>query len=84
MLLNSIFITDFIYSNIVFFDGSQWVTPRTFLLKGTMREALLQSGEIIQKNIKVSDLVNFKSFKRINAMMNLDESQELDISLLIQ
>jgi len=49
-----------------------------------MREALLQSGEIIQKNIKVSDLVNFKSFKRINAMMNLDESQELDISLLIQ
>ena len=84
VLVKSNYITDCIYSNIVFFDGSQWVTPRTFLLKGTMREALLQSGEIIQKNIKVSDLVNFKSFKRINAMMNLDESQELDISLLIQ
>ncbi|MGV0829712.1 aminotransferase class IV [Empedobacter brevis] len=84
VLVKSNYITDCIYSNIVFFDGSQWITPRTFLLKGTMREALLQSGEIIQKNIKVSDLVNFKSFKRINAMMNLDESQELDISLLTQ
>ncbi|WP_314061069.1 aminotransferase class IV [Empedobacter brevis] len=84
VLVKSTYITDCIYSNIVFFDGSQWITPRTFLLKGTMREALLQSGEIIQKNIKVSDLVNFKSFKRINAMMNLDESQELDISLLTQ
>ncbi|MDM1072912.1 aminotransferase class IV [Empedobacter brevis] len=84
VLVKSNYITDCIYSNIVFFDGSQWITPRTFLLKGTMREALLQSGQIIQKNIKVSDLVNFKSFKRINAMMNLDESQELDISLLTQ
>ncbi len=84
ILVKSTYITDSLYANLVFFDGTQWITPRTFLLKGTMREALLQSGQIIQKNIKVSDLVNFKSLKRINAMMNLDESQELDISLLIQ
>ncbi|WP_413531514.1 aminotransferase class IV [Empedobacter brevis] len=84
VLVKSNYITDCIYSNIVFFDGSQWITPRSFLLKGTMREALLESGEIIQKNIKVADLVHFKSFKRINAMMNLQESQELDISLLVK
>lgn len=83
VLVKSNYITDCIYSNIVFFDGSQWLTPRSCLLKGTMREALLQTGEIIQKNIKVRDLESFKSFKRINAMMNLEESQELDISLLI-
>ncbi|WP_313373573.1 aminotransferase class IV [Chishuiella sp.] len=83
VLVKSNYITDGIYSNIVFFDGEQWITPKTFLLKGTMRESLLDDGKIIQKNIKVSDLSNFKSFKRINAMMNLDESQEIDISCLL-
>lgn len=84
VLVKSNYITDCIYSNIVFYDGSQWVTPRSCLLKGTMREALLQTGEIMEKNIKVRDLENFTSFKRINAMMNLEESQELDISHLIK
>lgn len=84
ILVKSTYITDSLYANLVFFDGIQWITPRTFLLKGTMREALLQSGQIIQKNIKMSDLSNFKSFKRVNAMMDLEESQELDISLLIK
>lgn len=83
VLVKSNYITDCIYSNIVFFDGEQWITPKTFLLKGTMRESLLDNGKILQKNIKVSDLNNFKSFKRINAMMNLDESQEIDISCLL-
>jgi len=83
VLVKSNYITDCIYSNIVFFDGEQWVTPKTFLLKGTMRESLLNNGKILQKNIKVSDLSNFKSFKSINAMMNLDESQEIDISYLL-
>jgi len=83
VLVKSNYITDCIYSNLVFFDGENWVTPRSVLLKGTMREALLQSGKIVEKNIKVSDLINFKSFKRINAMMNLDESQELDINTLL-
>lgn len=83
VLVKSNYITDCIYSNIVFFDGEQWITPKTFLLKGTMRESLLNNGKILQKNIKVSDLSNFKSFKRINAMMNLDESQEIDISYLL-
>ncbi|WP_313580657.1 aminotransferase class IV [Chishuiella sp.] len=83
VLVKSNYITDCIYSNIVFFDGEQWITPKTFLLKGTMRESLLDNGKILQKNIKVSDLNNFKSFKRINAMMNLDESQEIHISCLL-
>ena len=47
-------------------------------------EALLQSNQISERNIKVSDLANFKSFKRINAMMNLEESEEFDVSLLIK
>lgn len=79
VLVKSNYITDCIYSNIIFFDGENWFTPRSILLKGTMRESLLNDGKIKEKNIKVSDLVNYQSFKRINAMMNFDESQEISI-----
>ena len=84
VLIKSNYITDCTYSNLVFFDGENWFTPRSVLLKGTMREALLQSNQIRERNIKVSDLANFKSFKRINAMMNLEESEEFDVRLLIK
>ena len=84
ILVKSNYITDCTYSNLVFFDGENWFTPRSVLLKGTMREALLQSNQISERNIKVSDLANFKSFKRINAMMNLEESEEFDVRLLIK
>ncbi len=79
VLVKSNYITDCTYSNIVFFDGENWFTPRSVLLKGTMRESLLNEEKIKEKNIKVSDLANFQSFKRINAMMNLEESQEVSI-----
>ncbi|MEG0698152.1 MAG: aminotransferase class IV, partial [Algoriella sp.] len=79
VLVKSNYITDCTYSNIVFFDGENWFTPRAVLLKGTMRESLLNEEKIKEKNIKVSDLANFQSFKRINAMMNLEESQGVSI-----
>ena len=79
VLVKSNYITDCIYSNIIFFDVENWFTPRSILLKGTMRESLLNEGKIKEKNIKVSDLVNYQSFKRINTMMNFDESQEISI-----
>ena len=79
VLVKSNYITDCIYSNIIFFDGENWFTPRSILLKGTMRESLLNDGKIKEKNIKVSDLVNYQSFNRINTMMNFDESQEISI-----
>ena len=83
VLVKSNYITDCTYSNIVFFDGENWFTPRSVLLKGTMRESLLNEEKIKEKNIKVSDLANFQSFKRINAMMNLEESQEVSILELL-
>lgn len=75
-------ITDTSYSNIVFFDGENWITPSSFLLNGTMRQHLLKSGQIIEKEINTNDLKNFISFKLINAMMDLNESPELDITII--
>lgn len=75
-------ITDTSYSNIVFFDGEKWITPSTFLLNGTMRQYLLKSNQVIEKEIGENDLNKFVSFKLINAMMDLEESPELDISII--
>src|SRR5690606_35168202 len=76
-------ITDTSYSNLVFFDGENWVTPKTFLLNGTMRQYLLNSNQIIEKEVFTNDLKNFQTFKLINAMMNLEESPALDISVIV-
>ncbi|HLV24142.1 MAG TPA: aminotransferase class IV [Moheibacter sp.] len=76
-------ITDTSYSNLVFFDGENWITPKTFLLNGTMRQYLLNSNQIIEKEVFTNDLKNFQTFKLINAMMNLEESPALDISVIV-
>lgn len=65
-------VTDASYSNVVFFDGHTWFTPDTPLLRGVMREALLQSGTIHERRIRVEDIPYYKSIKLINAMLGWD------------
>lgn len=65
-------ITDSSYCNIVFFNGSEWITPATPLLRGTARERLLASGTIKERNIGFTDIINFKSFKLINSMRDFE------------
>lgn len=75
-------ITDTSFSNILLYDGLNWITPNTYLLNGTMRQSLLDSGKIIEQTIRVEDLKLFTTFQLINAMMNPEESPELDISMI--
>lgn len=75
-------ITDTSYSNLIFFDGENWITPTSFLLNGTMRQLLLQSGKITEDEVNPKDLNRFISFQLINAMMDLDESPELDVAII--
>ena len=75
-------VTDTSFSNILFFDGENWITPSSYLLNGTMRQSLLKSGEITEEEVNPKDLNRFISCKLINAMMDPDESPELDISVI--
>ena len=77
-------ITDATYSNLIFFNGIEWHTPTTYLLPGVMRQHLLNEGIIKEKDIRISDLHKYISFKRINAMMDFDEAEVFDIELLIK
>lgn len=66
-------LTDTSYTNIALFDGSQWITPSTPLLKGTRRAQLLDAGRLIECEVLATDLKLFQSISLINAMMDLEE-----------
>ena len=74
------FITDTTISNLAFFDGKKWITPKNPLLKGTKREELLNKNFLIQKDIKVDEIKNFKKFAMINAIIGF---LEIDIKAII-
>lgn len=67
-------LTDASFANLVFWDGSSWVTPAQPLLHGTQRQLLLQHGVIAERNIPVESLSEYHSFKLINAMLSWDEA----------
>lgn len=67
-------VTDTSISNIAFFDGSRWVTPRTFLLQGTKRAQLISDGTIIESDITEADIASFSKASLINAMLDLGEA----------
>lgn len=67
-------ITDTSISNIAFYDGVRWLTPRSVLLRGTKRELLLSQGVIVESDIGVPDIADFEKACLINAMLDLGEA----------
>ena len=84
LIIKNGWVTDSSSSNIIFFDGKDWLTPSTPLLKGTARERLIDSGRIIEREITVQDLATFESFKLINAMRDFEEVKASDIRNIIK
>lgn len=82
LIVKNGFVTDSSYSNIIFFDGVRWITPDTPLLRGTMRQFLLDTAEIKQEPISVQDISSFKSFRLINAMLGFD-GPEIEVSKIV-
>ncbi len=75
------FITDTTISNLAFFDGKKWYTPKTPLLKGTKREELLDKGILIEKNITIDEIKNYKKFAMLNAILGF---YEVDIDGIVE
>jgi 4-amino-4-deoxychorismate lyase len=71
------FVTDTSYANIVFWNGENWVTPSKPLLAGTARARLLDLHMIMEKEIRIKDLKLFKKARIINAMVDLDDSNDI-------
>jgi 4-amino-4-deoxychorismate lyase len=73
-------MTDSWAANLLFFDGSRWLTPSTPLLKGTQRQFLLSKGIISEALIRLGDIGTFKKVKLINAMIDFERAPEIDVA----
>ncbi|MCX7679603.1 MAG: aminotransferase class IV [Spirochaetes bacterium] len=67
------FVTDTSFSNIALYDGTKWVTPSTYLLRGTKREKLLCEGILHEKEVRIEDLHLYTQIALINAMIELGD-----------
>lgn len=65
------FITDCTIANLAFYDGENWFTPSTPLLKGTKRSQLLAKGLITEREIRVEDISRYEGVCLINCFLNL-------------
>ena len=66
-------LTDTSVSNIIFYDGTAWITPKHPLLRGTCRQRLLESGRIREGEISPFDLRGFEGCRIISAMRPPEE-----------
>ena len=66
------FITDCTIANLAFYDGKNWFTPSTPLLKGTKRQQLLEKQMIMEKEIKIEDISQYEGVCLINCFRNLE------------
>jgi 4-amino-4-deoxychorismate lyase len=62
-------ITDTSISNLAFFDGKNWITPRKPLLKGTTRERLILEKKIFEKDLMFKDINSFKHIAMLNSIL---------------
>jgi 4-amino-4-deoxychorismate lyase len=80
LIVKNNYITDTSFSNIILSDGEKWHTPTLPLLKGTMREYLLNNKIIFEKNILLRDLWDYKSMRIINAMNTFEDQRDFEIN----
>jgi len=73
-------VTDGSYTNVAFFDGENWWTPSSPLLKGIQREVLLSTGIIKEKTIPVDSISMYQKVKLFNAMMNWETAPEVPLT----
>jgi len=74
-------ITDSTISNLAFFDGKEWLTPKTPLLKGTKREELISKNLLTPTDISPNELKNFSKIALINAVLGFFIIEDFDIIL---
>jgi 4-amino-4-deoxychorismate lyase len=79
LLVKNGYITDASFANVVFDDGTKWITPSTPLLQGTARARLLENGAIVADEITIHNCRHFKRAALINAMIDLDDVQHIRI-----
>lgn len=66
-------VSDSNYANIALWNGREWLTPDTPLLRGTKRQFLLDKNLIKEASIHVEDMYKYPKLMLINAMLDWEE-----------
>ena len=66
-------LTDTSIANIALLKDGIWYTPKSPLLKGTKRAALLHHGMIIEADIHQNDIAQYEKIRLFNAMIEFGE-----------
>lgn len=80
ILVKNGLLTDCCIGNLVLWDGKNWHTPASPLLAGTQRQKLLDTAQIKENNIAISDLNNYLELGIINAFFDLENMPRIKIS----
>lgn len=73
-------ITDTSYANIIVRgDDNIWYTPSSYMLRGTKRELLLNTGLIREKDISPASLKRYRELRLINSMLDIDDSPSVAV-----
>ncbi len=70
LIVKNNIITDTSYCNVAFLNNESWFTPRSPLLKGTMRDSLLYQRQIIEKDIYINEIEEYSKMALFNAMID--------------
>jgi 4-amino-4-deoxychorismate lyase len=84
LIIKNGFVTDSFTANVLFFDGTNWFTPTTPLLKGTQRQCLLDEGIIFEKEIRAEDISRYQKVGLINALISFEEMPVITIDKIFQ
>lgn len=76
-------ITDTSVANLALYDGNRWFTPASPLLKGTKRAYYLKQGLLKEKDLTPADLSHFSKVRLINALVDLEEAEDILIGNII-
>jgi 4-amino-4-deoxychorismate lyase len=73
-------VTDTSYANIIVRGSdNRWYTPSEPLLRGTMREWLLDNGMIYEREITPASLKRFRELRLINTMLGIEDSESIAV-----
>lgn len=75
-------VTDTSYANIAFRKNKTWITPWSPLLKGTMRQKLIENNHLKVEEIARDNINSFEACKLFNAMLEFD-GPEIDVKNIV-
>lgn len=70
LIVRNKLLTDTSIANIALYDGANWFTPATPLLRGTRRAALLDEHALMEREISLEQLFDYSYIALFNAMID--------------